>query len=102
MKRINIKVKLYRGTTLENLKYDIKNNNDELFFTNKKDRALSYGNVLLSLDAIFQFNNINELKRFKQSDFQDIFINAERLKRSIDVYDTINNKNFILKELYEM
>jgi hypothetical protein len=79
-----MKVKLYHGTSKENLLSIIEHGINEAYFTNNIKRALSYNNgILIQIDYIINFKNFFDylmFKYFTKGDFFDVVFENYKLK----------------------
>jgi hypothetical protein len=79
-----MKVKLYHGTSKENLLSIIEHGINEAYFTNNIKRALSYNNgILIEIDYIINFKNVIDYLKFKfftKNDFFDVVLENCKLK----------------------
>jgi len=87
-KQYKKKIELYHGTTYENAISILKNGADELFVSTSKERALTYGDVLIKKEQIIWFDNRKDLYYFNKkmkSDFVDGIIKLEKNKFVITI-----------------
>lgn len=83
MKKYKKIVSCYHGTTLENAMSIITNGGKDLFFTTNKERAYSYGDVLIKKDELLEFYNRSDLYHFNKrmkNDFVDAILTLEKNK----------------------
>jgi hypothetical protein len=81
MKKYNLKVNLYHGTSRDNAMSILANGTEECFFTTDKNRALCYGKTVLKKIQNVEFDNKSEMFQFNKrvkNDFYDITLSFKK------------------------
>lgn len=64
MSKYSTVLPLFHGTSEDSAKSILENGYTELFLTNKKSRAIKYGNCIIVFWKKFEFRTITEKKKF--------------------------------------